>query len=232
MQTKLENLCQTKSCASLSKYFFFFSKRVSFEVLHHFCFFCPDLGIWNKRTKGVAKWERERLPKAVIREAAAAKVWGMSKMRPPCSETMRGWRFGTGSLGRTKRLAEPLQPASCSTSPFLFHPSSFHPFFSQAYLPAIVSMRFWPSVTCGSLWNATARPPLPSSRIIPPHWDASIRWLRPGWSRAAPERAALRGFSCFLVTHCVPSDQLPSSILLPLSRLEEICVPSFQLFVF
>ncbi len=89
-------------------------------------------------------------------------------MRPPCSETMRGWRFGTGSLGRTKRLAEPLQPASFSTSPFLFHPSPFHPFFSQAYLPDVISKRFWPSVTCGSLWNATAQPFLPSSASFRP----------------------------------------------------------------
>lgn len=86
MQTKLENLCQTKSCASLSKYFFFFfSERESgvFFLLRFLRFVifvfscCLDLGIWIKRTKGMTKGtsgEKEWLLKADVRETDAASV--------------------------------------------------------------------------------------------------------------------------------------------------------------
>lgn len=166
MQTTLENLRQAKTCVNTT----FFSLRGT--PLRFPIFVCSlDLEIWNNRTKRVAKGARERLPKA----KKTAKYWGMFKIRPPCWDTMRGWRFGTRSLKSTKRLTEPLQPASLSTAPFLFHPSFFHPFFSKAYLPTVVSKCFWLSVTTESLWNATTRPFL----AVFPHHSAPLGCIYP-----------------------------------------------------
>lgn len=152
-------------------------------------------------------------------------------MRPPCSETMRGWRFGTGSLGRTKRLAEPLQPASFSTSPFLFHPSSFHPFFSQAYLPGIISKRFYHPLLvalCG-MPQPDPSSPLPASfRPIGMHLSVGSGLAEAELLLSGPHSEASAAFSSLIVS--LPTNYPPPFYFRSVIWRRSVCLLFSYLF--